>query len=145
MIIGEALAGRAGDAWEHYRKICPAYISDQDLHKVEPYVYCQMVAGKDAARPGEGKNSWLTGTAAWNWYAVTQFLLGIRPDYDGLTIKPCMPAQFDAYEVDRTFRKARYRISLRRTGKPGIVLDGKPVEGSTIPYSPGEHEVKVTF
>ena len=145
VIIGEALAGRTEDAWEHYRKICPAYISDQDLHKVEPYVYCQMVAGKDAARPGEGKNSWLTGTAAWNWYAITQFLLGIRPDYDGLTIKPCMPAQFDAYEVDRTFRKARYRISLSRTGKPGIVLDGKPVEGSTIPYSPGEHEVKVTF
>ena len=71
VIIGETVAGRGNDAWEHYTKICPAWINDQELHKVEPYVYCQMVAGKDAAKPGEGKNSWLTGTAAWNWYTST--------------------------------------------------------------------------
>ena len=83
VIIGETVLGRGDRAWEYYRKICPAYLEDKsDLHKVEPYVYCQMTAGKDAFRPGEAKNSWLTGTAAWNWYAITQFLLGIRPGYD---------------------------------------------------------------
>ena len=79
VIIGETVAGRGNDAWEHYTKICPAWIEDQRLHKVEPYVYCQMVAGKDAAVPGEGKNSWLTGTAAWNWITITQYILGIKP------------------------------------------------------------------
>ena len=82
VIIGETVARRGNDAWDHYTKICPAWIKDQQLHKVEPYVYCQMVAGKDAAKPGEGKNSWLTGTAAWNWITITQYILGIKPTYD---------------------------------------------------------------
>ena len=85
VIIGETVLGRGDYAWDYYRKICPSYTEFRsDLHKVEPYVYSQMVAGKDAARPGEAKNSWLTGTAAWNWYAITQYILGIKPSYDGL-------------------------------------------------------------
>ena len=100
VLIGETVAKRGNDAWEHYTKICPAWIKDQQLHKVEPYVYCQMVAGKDAAKPGEGKNSWLTGTAAWNWYTITQFILGIKPTYDGLEIDPCIPSTLKEYSEE---------------------------------------------
>ena len=135
VIIGEALAGRAEDAWEHWRKIAPAFIQDQQLHKVEPYVYCQMVAGKDAARPGEGKNSWLTGTAAWNWHTVTEFLLGVHPEYDGLRIEPCLPAdRFPSYKVVRRFRDAEYELTIRNTGRGGSRF---------IPYAPGRHTLEI--
>ncbi len=135
IIIGEALAGRAEDAWEHYCKISPAFIKDQQLHKVEPYVYCQMVAGKDAFRPGEGKNSWLTGTAAWNWHTVTEFLLGIHPEYDGLRIEPCLPAdRFPSYRIVRRFRDAEYDLTIRNTGRGGSRF---------IPYAPGRHTLEI--
>ncbi len=130
VIIGEALAGRADDAWEHYCKISPAFTKDQLLHKVEPYVYCQMISGKEAAKPGEGKNSWLTGTAAWNWYAVSEFLLGLRPEYDGLRIKPCLPAQISEYRIHRVFRDAVYDI---------IVHNSCSGKSEFIKYSPGHH------
>ncbi|MCQ2138773.1 MAG: glycosyl transferase [Bacteroidales bacterium] len=145
VIIGEALSGRAEDAWEHYRKICPAYTEDQKLHRVEPYVYCQMVAGKDAAKPGEGKNSWLTGTAAWNWYAITQFILGIKPDYDGLVIDPVIPADWKGFSVKRAFREANYDIEIKRTGAESLVVDGVAVDGKQIPYTKGNHKVTVTI
>ena len=132
IIIGEVLAGRRDDAWEHYCKISPAFIKDQGLHKVEPYVYCQMVAGKDAFRPGEGKNSWLTGTAAWNWIAASEYLLGIRPEYDGITVAPCLPASIGEYRVHRVFRDAVYDITVRNT------CSGK---SAFLPYEPGRHEV----
>jgi len=145
VIIGEVLAGRNEDAWEHYSKICPAFIEDQDLHKVEPYVYCQMVAGKDAAKPGEGKNSWLTGTAAWNWYTVSEFILGIKPDYDGLRIEPCIPASMNGYTVQRSFRDAVYTICVKRGENKGLALDGLRLEGSSVPYSPGAHQVELVL
>ena len=144
VIIAEAIAGRADDAWEHYRKICPAWIEDQKLHKVEPYVYSQMIAGRDAAVPGEAKNSWLTGTAAWNWLCATQYLLGIRPGYDSLLIDPCLPASFGAFEVTRRWRDAVYAIKVLPRPADGIAricLDGVPVDGNAVPYSPGFHTV----
>ncbi len=144
VIIAEAIAGRADDAWEHYRKICPAWIEDQKLHKVEPYVYSQMIAGRDAAVPGEAKNSWLTGTAAWNWLCATQYLLGIRPGYDSLLIDPCLPASFGAFEVTRRWRDAVYTINVTHRPADGIAricLDGVPVDGNAVPYSPGFHTV----
>ena len=135
IIIGEALAGRADDAWEHWCKISPAFIKDQELHKVEPYVYCQMVAGKDAFRPGEGKNSWLTGTAAWNWHTVTEFLLGVHPEYDGLRIEPCLPAdRFPQYRIVRRFRDAEYELTIRNSGRGGSRF---------IPYEPGRHSLVI--
>ena len=142
VIIGETVLGRGDRAWEYYRKICPAYLEDRsDLHKVEPYVYCQMTAGKDAARPGEAKNSWLTGTAAWNWYAITQFILGIRPAYGGLEIDPCIPSAWDGYEVSRRFRGADYRIKVTNPshvsrGVKSITLNGEPLQGNLIPVRP---------
>ena len=148
VIIGETVARRGNDAWEHYTKICPAWIEDQQLHRVEPYVYCQMVAGKDAARPGEGKNSWLTGTAGWNWLTITQYILGIRPTYDGLEIDPCIPATLKEYTVHRELRDASFDITVknpngRQSGVSRVVLDGSPVEGTIIKATPGHHTVEV--
>jgi cellobiose phosphorylase len=148
VIIGDTVAGRGNDAWELYTKICPAWIEDQQLHKVEPYVYSQMVAGKDAARPGEGKNSWLTGTAAWNWYTITQFILGIKPTYNGLEIDPCLPATLHKYTVRRKLHDAEYVITVhnpegRQKGVRRISVDGQPIVGNRIQATPGTHLVEV--
>ncbi len=140
VIIGETVLGRGDEAWEYYRKICPAYLEEKsDLHKVEPYVYCQMTAGKDAYKPGEAKNSWLTGTAAWNWYAITQFILGIKPDYDGLVIDPCVPKGWKHYEIRRKFRDAEYDIVIDNPdgvsrGVKSLLLNGKPVDRNLVPH-----------
>ena len=150
VIIGETVASRGDDAWEHYTKICPAWIQDQQLHKVEPYVYCQMVAGKDAARPGEGKNSWLTGTAAWNWLTITQHILGIRPTYDGLEIDPCIPSTMKEYTIHRQLRDTTFDITVqnpngRQRGMTSITVDGQPIQGNLIQATPGHHQVVVTM
>lgn len=152
VIIGETVAGRGDDAWRHYTKILPSYAEEkyQTLHKVEPYVNCQMVAGKDAARPGEGKNSWLTGTAAWMWYTVSEFILGIQPDYEGLRIDPCLPSTAKEYTVKRHFRGALYHIHVvnpdgHQKGVKRISLDGKAVSGNLVPWSGGEHQVEVVM
>ena len=150
VIIGETVAHRGNDAWEHYTKICPAWIEDQQLHKVEPYVYCQMVAGKDAARPGEGKNSWLTGTAAWNWLTITQYILGIKPTYEGLEIDPCIPSTLKEYTVHRELRGATFDITVKNPGgKQGgvstITVDGQPQQGRVVRATPGHHTVEVVI
>lgn len=152
VIIGETVAGRGDDAWSHYTKILPSYVEEkyQTLHKVEPYVNCQMVAGKDAARPGEGKNSWLTGTAAWMWYTVSEFILGIKPSYDGLTIDPCLPTSAKEYEVCRKFRGAEYIIKVKNPkgvnkGVRSLLLDGQRMEGNTVPFSEGRYTVEVVM
>ncbi len=134
VIIGEAMAGRAEDAWRHYQKITPAFTKDQALRKVEPYVFCQMVAGKDAVKPGEGKNSWLTGTAAWTWKAVSEALLGIKPQFDGLLVEPCIP--IGTYRIHRRFREAEYELVIHQTGKGGKVF---------IPYKPGKQELEINL
>ncbi len=150
VIIGETVAGRGDDAWRHYTKILPSYIEEkyQLLHKVEPYVNCQMVAGKDAARPGEGKNSWLTGTAAWMWYTVSEFILGIQPAYDGLLINPCLPSSATSYEVFRKFRGGEYRIKVSNPdgvqhGVRQVKVDGRPIDGNLVPVMEGSHDVEV--
>ncbi|MBR5061320.1 MAG: glycosyl transferase [Prevotella sp.] len=152
VIIGETVAGRGNDAWNHYRKILPSYVEEKysTLHKVEPYVNCQMVAGKDAAKPGEGKNSWLTGTAAWMWYTISEFILGIKPEYDGIRIDPCLPDHAKEYTVKRRFRGAEYLITVKnpngkQKGIERLVVDGKVVDGNIIPCSEGKHHVEVTM
>ena len=140
VIIAQTEAGRGNDAWALYKKIAPAWIADQDLHKVEPYVYCQMVAGKEAAKPGEGKNSWLTGTAAWNWLTISQHILGIRPTYEGLMVNPCIPSDLKEYKVTRKWRDAEYIITVKNpNGKQ------RPDEPTVLPYEPGCHEVEITL
>ncbi len=152
VIIGETVDGRGNDAWEHYKKILPSYVEEkyQTLHKVEPYVNCQMVAGKDAFRPGEGKNSWLTGTAAWMWYTVSEFILGIQPDFDGLRIDPCLPATAREYRVHRIFRGGSYDIHVsnpegKQKGVREIMVDGKRIDGNVIPATTGKHVVEVVM
>ena len=134
VIIAEAMAGRSEDAWRLYKKITPAFPKDQALRKVEPYVFCQMVAGKDAARPGEGKNSWLTGTAAWTWKCVSEFILGIKPQYDGLLVEPCIPLEHGNYKVRRRFRDAEYELTIHCTGSG---------RSKFIPYEPGRHKLTI--
>lgn len=150
VIIGETVNGRGDDAWNHYKKILPSYVEEkyQTLHKVEPYVNCQMVAGKDSAQPGEGKNSWLTGTAAWMWYTISEYILGIKPSYDGLLIDPCVPSTTKTYEVNRKFRGGEYHITVNnpegnQKGIKSITVDGKTINGNIIPAESGKHEVIV--
>lgn len=151
IIIGETVLGRGDYAWDYYRKICPSYTEERSaLHKVEPYVYSQMIAGKDAARPGEGKNSWLTGTAAWNYYAITQFILGIKPTYNGLEINPCIPSAWKEYTVKRKFRGATYDITVLNPqnvckGIKTLEVDGEMIEGNIVKHRPGHHQVIVTL
>ena len=141
-MIGETVQGRGDRAWEYFRKICPSYLEEiSDLHKTEPYVYAQMIAGKDAFLPGEAKNSWLTGTAAWNYYAITQYILGIRPTYEGLQVNPCIAPEWKGFTVTRQFRGATYRIEVKNPhgvmkGVASLVVDGKVIDGNVIPIMP---------
>src|SRR6476646_6827464 len=110
-MIAETVIGRGEQAFEYYKKIAPAYIEDiSEIHRTEPYVYSQMVAGKDAVRFGEAKNSWLTGTAAWNLVAITQFMLGVRPEFGGLRVSPCLGADVPEFTTTRRCRGAEYQI-----------------------------------
>ncbi|MDR2578471.1 MAG: hypothetical protein LBC70_06650 [Chitinispirillales bacterium] len=151
VIIGETILGQGDHAFEHYSKIAPAYREEiSDLHRMEPYVYAQMIAGKDANRHGEAKNSWLTGTAAWNFVTVSQWILGIRPDYDGLIVDPCLPSAWDGFTAVRKFRGATYNITVKKAkgvckGVKSMTVDGKAVDGNVIPVSSGSgvHEVVV--
>lgn len=151
IIIGETELGRGNQAWEYFRKICPAYLEDiSELHKTEPYVYAQMIAGKDAFKPGEAKNSWLTGTAAWNYYTITQYILGIRPSYQGLVIDPCIPEDWNGFKVTRKFRGATYQIEVKNPkgickGVASISMDGKVLNnGNIIPIQPkGEYHIEI--
>lgn len=150
IMIGETVIGRGDAAWDYFRKICPSYLEDiSDLHKTEPYVYSQMIAGKDAFRPGEAKNSWLTGTAAWNFYAISRYILGVQPQYDGLLIEPCIPKEWKGYEVTRKFRGATYNIKVSNPkgvskGVSHVLVNGVKIEGNLVPiYDSGEYEVEV--
>lgn len=145
IMIAETMVGNGKQAFEYYTKIAPSYLEDiSDLHKTEPYVYSQMIAGKDAWKPGEAKNSWLTGTAAWNFYAISQYILGIRPDYSGLIVDPCIPAEWKELHVQRIFRGVKYNIHIKNPagvmkGVQSVTLNGKSLEGNMLPLlKPGE-------
>ncbi len=153
IIAGETVIGRGDRAFEYYKKIAPAYTEEiSEIHKTEPYVYSQMIAGKDAAKPGEAKNSWLTGTAAWNFVVISQNILGIKPDYNGLMIDPCIPSDWDGYKVSRKFRNATFEISITNPnhvskGVKKLVVDGDEIAGNIIPvFNDGKvHNVEVVM
>ena len=153
IIIAETLTGNGHRAFDYYSRITPSYLEEiSDLHKTEPYVYSQMIAGKDAFLPGEAKNSWLTGTASWCYYAITQYILGIRPDYDGLMVDPCIPPDWGGFTVRRKFRGAVYNIEIinperKSKGVWEITVDGKKVDSCILPVFPAgsEHDVKITM
>ena len=139
--IAETVVGRGDRAWQVYTRTCPAFIEDiSEIHRTEPYVYSQMIAGKDAPNFGEAKNSWLTGTAAWTFLNVSQFILGIRPDYDGLVIDPCIPSTLDGFTAKRDFRGCTYHITVKNAshsqkGVKKMTVNGKEVTGNLIPLS----------
>jgi cellobiose phosphorylase len=148
IIIAETLAGNGDRALDYYLRINPSVREKiSDLHRCEPYVYAQMIAGKDAPTHGEAKNSWLTGTAAWNYVAVTQYILGIRPTYEGLFVAPVIPASWSGFTVSRMFRGVRYNITVKRKGKGhhvSLEVAGRAVAGNVIPVPPeGVQEVDV--
>jgi cellobiose phosphorylase len=142
IMIAETLLGNGDNAFGYYSKIAPSYREDfSEVHKTEPYVYAQMIAGKDAPKPGEAKNSWLTGTAAWNFYAASQYILGIRPEYNGLLIDPCIPRSWKEYAVTRKFRGATYIIKVDNQsgaskGVVAITVNGKEQVHPLIPIMP---------
>ena len=151
IICAEAVLGHGDKAFEYYSKIAPAFLEDiSDLHRTEPYVYAQMIAGKDAKRHGEAKNSWLTGTAAWNFVAISQYILGVIPEYDGLKIDPCIPENWDGFTAVRKFRDNTYNITVKKPenvskGIKSITLDGVRINGNILPvFEAGStHEVEV--
>ncbi|MBQ4264825.1 MAG: glycosyl transferase [Clostridia bacterium] len=152
IVLAEAELGHGGRAFDIYRRTCPAYITDQKLHHTEPYVYSQMVAGPYAPRFGQAKNSWLTGTAAWTFYAASQGILGVKPDYDGLKVDPCLPKELGELRITRKFRGSEYAIHVvnqagDEKGRLTLTLDGKPVEGNVIPADekPGKHVVEAVL
>ena len=149
VMIAETTVGNGNRAFDYYKRITPSYLEEiSDLHRTEPYVYAQMIAGQDAYKPGEAKNSWLTGTAAWNFYTISQFILGIRTDYNGLKIDPCIPSDCNGFTVTRKFRGSTYKIRVLNPdriskGVKTISVNGKIIEGNIIAPVKSEKEVLV--
>jgi len=147
IIISEAMLGNKEKSFDYYKRIAPAYLEEiSELHRTEPYIYAQMIAGKDSAKPGEAKNSWLTGTAAWNFYSISQYILGIRPDYGGLYIDPKLPAEISNLEITRKFRGATYNIVIENKGGEDVKCYFDGVEnGKLLPFIEKgmTHEVKI--
>lgn len=146
IIIAETMAGSPERAYDYYRRICPSLKQgDVETYRCEPYCYAQVITGRDAARPGEARNSWLTGTAAWSFVAVTQHILGIKPDYDGLRIEPRIPGHWKGYRATRYFRGAVYRIAVQKRGAGAaevrqVKVNGEPIQGTLIPFDPAHRE-----
>ncbi len=153
LMVAETKARRGDNAFEIYRRICPAYLQDvSEIHRTEPYVYSQMVGGKHAKFKGQAKNSWLTGTAAWNFLAISQFILGIRPEYEGLVVDPCIPKDMAGFKVTRNFRGDTFEIEVKNPNKvcagvSKMVVDGKEISGNvlTSTNSGKTHKVEVVL
>lgn len=151
IIIAETVLGRGDRAYEVYKKIAPAFLEEiSEIHKTEPYVYSQMVAGKDAVRHGEAKNSWLTGTAAWNYFAITQFILGVKPEYDGLSVNPCIPSVCNGFEIKRVYRGDIYNIEVKNPehvcmGVKEIVVDGVVIKEKILPVFGDGNQHKIVI
>ncbi len=147
VIIGEVKSGRPAQAWEYYKKIAPAYLEDiSEIHRLEPYVYAQMIAGKAARRHGEAKNSWLTGTAAWNFVALSQWIAGIRAEFGGLRVEPRLPAHVRNATITRFHRGVNYVIEVKNNdpaGKIVLTAQGATVEGTLVKAAAGAKEVKL--
>lgn len=123
------------EAYELYKSNCPAFTEDiSEIHRTEPYVYSQTIAGRSAPRYGEAKNSWLTGTASWMMVAVSQGILGIQADYDGLIVKPALPDAIKGFKAKRVFRNKLFEITVKKTGSPALYIDGEKAQGNLIPY-----------
>ena len=148
-MCAEAELGHGDRAFQVYQRTAPAYIEDiSEIHRTEPYVYSQMIAGRDAASFGEGKNSWLTGTAAWTFLSVSQAILGLKPTLDGLMVDPCLPSSMDGFKVSRRYRGAVYNITVRNPngvqhGVKQILINGAELNSTVLPVAPAGSRVNV--
>ena len=147
--IAETVIGRGDRAFEIYQKTCPAYVEEiSEIHRTEPYVYSQMVAGRDAKYHGEAKNIWLTGTAAWTFVNISQYILGVYPTHNGLSVNPCIPDDFGDFSLTRSYRDVVYHITVKnpnnvQKGVASMTVDGVAVDGCIIPFDSSKKEVNV--
>jgi cellobiose phosphorylase len=147
--IGWTMFGDGDRALEYYLSICPSAKKDHDVYRSEPYAYAQMTASQFSPTPGEGKNSWLTGTGAWSFVVASQYILGVRPDFDGLRIDPCIPKKWKKFTVSRKYRGITYTIEVKNPkgkskGVKSLVVDGQKVAGNVLPLpTDGRTAVKV--
>ncbi|MBN2755132.1 MAG: glycosyl transferase [Candidatus Goldbacteria bacterium] len=148
-MVAEAMTGRAANAFKYWKTIAPAANNEiADTHWTEPYVYSQMIAGKAHKDFGQAKNSWLTGTAAWNFVAISQYILGVRATFDGLMIDPCIPSTWKGFTVSREFRGVKYNFTVKNPNKSSkgvkkMTVDGKEIKGNVVPIAKGKSEVNV--
>jgi cellobiose phosphorylase len=148
-MVAEAMTGRAANAFKYWKTIAPAANNEiADTHWTEPYVYSQMIAGKAHKDFGQAKNSWLTGTAAWNFVAISQYILGVRATFDGLMIDPCIPSAWKGFTVSREFRGVKYNFTVKNPNKSSkgvkkMTVDGKEIKGNVVPTAKGKSEVNV--
>ncbi|MBO4367666.1 MAG: glycosyl transferase [Clostridia bacterium] len=138
IIIAQSKLGHGDKAFDLFRRISPVWVKDQKLHRTEPYVYAKTVNGKEAPLPGEARNSWLTGTAAWSFVAASQAILGIIPEFDGLRVDPCLPASMPEVKVKRLFRGREFDITIHNIAggekkRVRLEVDGTPIEGTVVP------------
>jgi cellobiose phosphorylase len=149
IMIAEAKLGNGAAAHDYYLRINPSKREEiSEVHRCEPYVYAQMIAGREAPTYGEAKNSWLTGTAAWNYLAITQWILGIRPEFDGLRIDPCIPPEWNGFSVERSFRGSRLHITVHNPqhvsrGVVRVEVDGVQNEGNLVVFDEPQRELQV--
>ncbi len=133
--IAAATIGDGEMAFDIFKRICPAYQENiGEIRRSEPYCYAQTVASRSSHSEGEAKNSWLTGTAAWTFVNISQYILGVQPSLNGLTIAPCLPDSIQEYTLKRSFRGTEYEIHVKNTGRKKQTVDGVAFEG-TIPVS----------
>jgi cellobiose phosphorylase len=145
VVIAHCVEGESKEAFDLYTRNAPAFIEDEsEIHYTEPYVYSQMIAGHEAKNYGQAKNSWLSGSATWSLVALQEYLLGIRPDFDGLLVDPHLPEEFKHLHITRVYRGNTYDINIDNTAKnPSLYIDGKKVDGRRIPYVKGMGKVSV--
>ena len=146
-IVAAAKLGMAERAMQYYLEVTPFSRKDVDCGKVEPYVYCGNITGPEHKQFGYARNAWLSGTASWTYVAGTQWILGIRPTYRGLSITPVIPQSWKGFKATRVFRGVRYAIEVKRADKGNevaLTVDGKAVNGTVVPLpAEGTKEVRV--
>lgn len=140
-VLAEILLGRGDRAFEYYRAFLPSAYNDRaEVREIEPYVHCQSTQPPESPKAGAGRVPWLSGTAAWSTYVAAQWILGVRPELDGLRVDPCIPAAWDGFEATRVFRGATYRIRVRNPqhrngGVKRLSVDGRAVSGNVVPVA----------
>ena len=149
--VAECMLGRGGRAMKFYDALLPYNQNDKiEVRFAEPYSYCQFILGRDHEAHGRANHPWMTGTAGWAYFAATQYMLGVRPDYRGLVIDPCIPKEWDGFTMTRVFRGATYHIRVENPshvekGVKALYLDAERVKSIPVIEAGGVHEVRAVM